>query len=265
MWDFRPIDPASFRAPARKVTRVFLHCTDSDADTAEYRGAALAATVNEWHLANGWAGIGYHFIVDKAGVVVTGRPLELTPAAQLGEVPLVAPAMVHMGNVATIAISTHGSKVFTPEGLAGTHALLAAIDAAYRAAGAPVTFHGHCEIDPRPCPVYPYRQVHGIDAAGNLGGHFAPAKPLEVKPPADAWPKLPIIDAAHPLPGAGPRDLSEGCHGDDVAALQRKLGIAPVDGWFGRQTFGAVHDWQASHGIGADGIVGPVTRKALGL
>lgn len=30
--------------------------------------------VHQWHLGNGWAGIGYHYFVTKAGQVYTGRP-----------------------------------------------------------------------------------------------------------------------------------------------------------------------------------------------
>lgn len=30
--------------------------------------------VDQWHKANGWAGIGYHYFVDKQGRVYTGRP-----------------------------------------------------------------------------------------------------------------------------------------------------------------------------------------------
>jgi|SRR5581483_10020160 len=266
MWNFGLFDPASFRAPVRKVTRVFLHCTDSDNE--ELAGVGLAEEVNRWHLANGWAGIGYHFVVDKRGKVATGRPLELTPAAQLGEVPLVAPDMVHMGNVATIAISTHGSKVFTPESLAATHNLMVAIDAAYFALGAPVTFHGHCEIDPRPCPVYPYRQMHSLDELGRLKSVEARENIAAIATaPRNAgdMPKLAILEHAAAFQPIGARDLFEGCHGQDVEALQRKLGLAPADGWFGPQTFRALADWQGAHGLAADGIAGPVTRKALEL
>lgn len=252
MWDFRPFDPATFRAPVRHVTRVFLHCTDSDA--VFLVGTRLAREVDSWHKANGWTGIGYSFVVDKAGEIVTGRPLELQPAAQLGP--------DGQGNVAAIAISVHGSKDFTPASLAATHALLVAIDAAYLATGAPVTFHGHCEIDPRPCPVYPYRQVHSLDERGRLKSVGARTAVLVPPSPGD-WPHLPIAEP--PAAPGGTRDLFEGCHGPDVEALQRKLGIAPADGWFGRMTLGAVIDWQQSHGLEADGVAGPATKRALGL
>ena len=35
-----------------------------------------AEKINEWHLAKGWSGIGYHFVVKRDGTVEDGRPLE---------------------------------------------------------------------------------------------------------------------------------------------------------------------------------------------
>ena len=32
-----------------------------------------AATIHSWHKANGWAGIGYHYVVRKNGTVERGR------------------------------------------------------------------------------------------------------------------------------------------------------------------------------------------------
>lgn len=39
-----------------------------------------AQDVHKWHLANGWAGIGYHFFVAKNGAIYRGRPLNVIGA-----------------------------------------------------------------------------------------------------------------------------------------------------------------------------------------
>lgn len=82
----------------------------------------------------------------------------------------------------------------------------------------------------------------------------------------DAW----ILDARMPLqPVSVPtpaqvRDLKIGDKGDDVKALQVKLGIT-ADGDFGLKTKKAVLNIQVKNGLRADGIVGTNTRKILGL
>lgn len=58
--------------------------------------------------------------------------------------------------------------------------------------------------------------------------------------------------------------LEKGHQGDDVKAVQRALGITP-DGNFGPKTEAAVKLFQADQGLVADGLVGRMTRAALGI
>lgn len=157
-WPFVLFDPPTFKKPQRKVTRVFLHC--SAWDNAAFNGTALVEEINRWHIAQGWRGVGYHFLIDKQGHVATGRPLEETPAAQLGP--------DKMGNVATIAIMTQGLWHFTEASLKTLTVLCKAIDDEYTLNRETVTFHGHCEIDPKPCPVFDYKGLLGLDMLGHL-------------------------------------------------------------------------------------------------
>ena len=39
-----------------------------------------AAEIHAWHLARGWAGIGYHFVIRKNGSIEQGRPIEMIGA-----------------------------------------------------------------------------------------------------------------------------------------------------------------------------------------
>lgn len=48
--------------------KIVLH--HADASTCD------ADTIHKWHLANGWAGIGYHFVVRKNGTIERGRPID---------------------------------------------------------------------------------------------------------------------------------------------------------------------------------------------
>lgn len=49
-----------------KTNRIILHHAAA--------GTCGAATIHQWHLSNGWAGIGYHFVVRKDGTIERGRP-----------------------------------------------------------------------------------------------------------------------------------------------------------------------------------------------
>jgi peptidoglycan DL-endopeptidase CwlO len=73
-----------------------------------------------------------------------------------------------------------------------------------------------------------------------------------------------LTPVAAVLAPAASADLHRGSRGNEVAAVQRALGI-PADGIFGPQTLQAVRAFQAAHGLLADGIVGPQTEAALGL
>ncbi|TNE85227.1 MAG: hypothetical protein EP330_26220 [Deltaproteobacteria bacterium] len=87
-----------------------------------------------------------------------------------------------------------------------------------------------------------------------------PAHPLADDPALkDAWQA--VLD--------GGRLLKHGRRGNAVEALQVLLDAAGIDvgsfdGIFGRMTDAAVRAFQADHGLGVDGIVGPKTARALG-
>lgn len=46
---------------------------------------ASAEQIHEWHLNQGWAGIGYHFVIRKDGSVEIGRPEWATGSHAFGE------------------------------------------------------------------------------------------------------------------------------------------------------------------------------------
>jgi uncharacterized protein (TIGR02594 family) len=66
-----------------------------------------------------------------------------------------------------------------------------------------------------------------------------------------------------PLPDAPRRELSRGDTGEDVAYVQRTLGLEEADGDFGSITEAAVMGYQAAMGLGADGVVGQRTWEAI--
>lgn len=61
---------------------------------------------------------------------------------------------------------------------------------------------------------------------------------------------------------SGSRTLRKGMQGDDVAKMQKALGIS-ADGDFGFGTQTSVKKWQKLNGLVADGIVGPATQAKM--
>jgi putative chitinase len=61
---------------------------------------------------------------------------------------------------------------------------------------------------------------------------------------------------------SGSRTLRKGMKGDDVAKMQKALGIT-ADGDFGFGTQTTVKKWQKMNGLVADGIVGPATQAKM--
>lgn len=78
---------------------------------------------------------------------------------------------------------------------------------------------------------------------------------------------LAILGGEVPAPTAAPkatgvRTLRKGMKGDDVAKMQKAIGVG-ADGDFGFGTLTAVKKWQSSNGLTADGIVGPATQAKM--
>ena len=52
-----------------KKIKCIIHCSDSPHNRGDN-----AETIHRWHLANGWDGIGYHYVILEDGTVENGRP-----------------------------------------------------------------------------------------------------------------------------------------------------------------------------------------------
>jgi N-acetylmuramoyl-L-alanine amidase len=143
-----------FNAPRRRVDRVFIHCSASD--NPEHDDVSI---IRKWHMSpdpkdrtKPWRDVGYHFFIKFNGTVQRGRPLEITPAAH-------AP---HNPN--TIAICCSGFKKFSEPQFESLRLLCRSIAAAIPG----VTFHGHCEVSSKACPVFDYKAVLSLDGRGRI-------------------------------------------------------------------------------------------------
>ena len=114
-----------------------------------------AETVHQWHLNNGWAGIGYHFLIRKDGTIEEGRPLGTVGAHVYGE------------NRHTVGINLAGNFELAVPTDAQQHAaahLIAALCTIYQLDPAwQNTVKGHRDLGATVCPGrYLYAQMADI-------------------------------------------------------------------------------------------------------
>ena len=112
----------------------------------------------------------------------------------------------------------------------------------------------------------PRQPIPGESASGGAGP--GPAASPGGAGPAPAASPTAAGGATLDVP-AGSRLVRRGSRGSDVAELQRRLtdqGFElAADGIFGKRTDGAVRQFQEQNALDVDGIVGPLTWKALGV
>lgn len=140
-----------FEKPGRTVERVFIHCSASDDENLV--GVHMVEEIRRWHRDRGWSDVGYHFLIDKLGGLFPGRDCDLTPAAQKGH------------NTATLAIMVHGHREFSDASLTALQAHCMEINEAYHGR---ISFHGHCEVSAKACPVFEYKDVLTLDRWGRM-------------------------------------------------------------------------------------------------
>lgn len=134
------------------MDRVFIHCSASSQQAHDD-----VEVIRKWHVEErGWRDVGYHYFIQFDGTIQHGRDLEWIPAAQRGH------------NEGTIAICLHGrtARDFTVSQFDALRSLCRTIADAYEGE---VTFHGHCEVSNKACPVFEYEAVLDLDKEGHLG------------------------------------------------------------------------------------------------
>lgn len=219
----------------RLIDTGWVHCSASDRPEHD-----SVLVMDRWHREKGWSECGYQAFIRKDGVIQHGRGWHRNPAAQEGH------------NANGLAVCVHGLAVelFTAAQFAALDAFSKAVDVAAAARrGKPLLWRGHREVAPKSCPVFDYRAVLGLNAAG-----------LRAVPPS-----APVASAPSWI--HTPQTLRLCDRGAEVMAVQQVLctlgAYLVVDGKFGRATDAAVRNFQRHAHLEVDGIVGPLTLAAL--
>ena len=137
----------------RPLNEIVVHCTATRPDW--WTGTSAQVKVNEvrnWHTSKGWSDIGYHYLIDRDGTVVAGRPIEKTGAHVKGH---------NTGTVGVSLFGGHGGSAsdvfednFTEEQDAALRKLIANLQADYPSIH---KISGHNEYSSKACPCFNVR------------------------------------------------------------------------------------------------------------
>jgi len=106
-----------------------------------------------------------------------------------------------------------------------------------------------------------------LDPASKVGPAPTPKPTPAPKPTPTPTPSPTTSSGNASAPAAAWTTVKFGMSGAKVVAVQKALNMAPANrtGYFGSITLAAVKAFQKAHGLAADGVVGPLTARALHL
>ena len=132
----------------RPLSEIIVHATATRPEWwAKKSPAQKVAEVRRWHVSDrGWADIGYHFLIDRNGITVAGRPIEKVGAHTQGR---------NTGTIGVALFGGHGSAAtdrfrdhFTPQQDMSLRILITALRAKYGA----LALSGHNQWAAKACP-----------------------------------------------------------------------------------------------------------------
>lgn len=249
------------------TNRIILHHAEATSCTPEQ--------IHQWHLANGWSGAGYHFLVRKSGDVYRLRPEGKVGAHASG------------ANSDSIGICFEGryqSETMPQAQIDAGRELVSYLKGKY---GVSKVLR-HKDVCSTDCPGanFPFDAIASGTAPKPAASKPAPApaaKPasngqqwireLQAECNKQGFSKQVVDGIAGPNTLAGCPTLRQGAKGNITKLMQRRLialgysvGKCGADGSFGNGTFNGVVAFQKAYGLTPDGIVGNNTwRKLLGL
>ena len=139
----------------REINEIIVHCTATPPNfMADATPAQRVDEVRRWHVEdNGWSAAGYHFLVDRGGQLLNGRPISKAGAHVKGH------------NSDTIGVSLFGGKGgtkdqafednFTPKQGETLRKLINRLQSEY---GPDLKISGHHEYANKACPCFDVRR-----------------------------------------------------------------------------------------------------------
>lgn len=245
---------------ARKSTkRIILHHAEASSCTAD--------DIHRWHLAKGWAGIGYHFFVKKNGSIYRGRPENKLGAHASG------------ANSDSIGICAEGKYMTETMPDAQKQAIIELVAYLLNKYGISTVLK-HKDVTSTDCPGdnYPFDEI--VAGAKGTSTLTSTSQSTPSKPSGDDWVRRLqeelnsqfsrglVVDGINgPKTLAACPQVKKGAKGNVTRLIQERLNSVgfnlDVDGIFGTKTYNAVKVFQRNRNLTQDGIVGPKTWEYL--
>lgn len=217
----------------KSTSRIILHHAEASHCTA--------ADIHRWHLNNGWAGAGYHFLVRKDGSIYRLRPENKVGSHAKG------------ANSNSIGICFEGAymtETMPDEQKEAGKELVAYLKEKYGIS----KVQRHSDVYPTSCPGtnFPFDEIAG--ASGKVNANVIKNNSGNKNNSNNNYSTLLKVGSR----GAAVQDVQK-----KLVALGYNVGSTGADGVFGNATKNAVIKFQKSVGISQDGIVGSVTLTKL--
>ena len=221
-----------------QVKRIILHHAEAKHCTIH--------DIHQWHLANGWAGCGYHFLVRKDGTIYRGRPENKLGAHTANH---------NTGSLGICFEGAYNTETMNESQIKAGQELIVYLLDKYKLLKANV--YKHKDFNSTDCPGnnFPYETLRS-----GTKNETVIVKTIEEELKEEC--KKQGFDS-YPV-------CRKGAKGNITKIIQRlliskgySLPIYGADGSYGDETVKAVKSFQTKNGLLVDGVVGQETWKKL--
>lgn len=239
-----------------RTERIILHHAEATNCTAE--------DIHRWHLNNGWAGAGYHFLARKDGTIYRLRPEDKVGAHAYGS---------NYNSIGIVAEGKYMEETMPEAQKQALKELVAYLKEKYGIS----KVQGHREVCNTSCPGanYPFDEIIGM--AGETKKIVVDEKKERIKELQTLLNK--VYNTGLVVDGIIGTETNKALRkvalknytaNELVTFVQKRLimngrgvGICGADGKYGKDTATAVKKFQKEKGLAVDGIAGINTIKAL--
>jgi hypothetical protein len=157
----------------RQVSRIILHWL-GEGDSRNYVNQSAVDGIREYHTKiNGWSDIGYHWLIDRNGILYKGRPEDIVGAHSYG---------ANTGSIGINLMYGTEDSVITNATITALIKLLRELCERYSIKPSSDTIIGHKDVMATECPGTVYSYIPGIiSAITQTTGHIHPM--LMANPP----------------------------------------------------------------------------------